>query len=73
MQEMVLIRASEWAKSSLFCFDDYTSPFASLKEGNVIRGSSARRKSILVVFLFCPSLLTIMITIMAHVANDDPS
>lgn len=39
----------------LFCFDDYKSPFTSQKEGNVIRGPSARRKRVLVVFLFSSS------------------
>lgn len=38
----------------LFCFDDYTLPFTSMEEGNVIRGASAgERKRVRVMFLFC--------------------
>lgn len=42
----------------LFCFDDYTSPFISVKEEDVIRGPSpTERKRVLVVFLFCVPVL----------------
>lgn len=38
----------------LFCFDDYTLPFTSMEEGNVIRGTSAKeRERVQEMFLFC--------------------